>query len=102
MVADAEKYHAEDEKVAQRIQACNALESYAYNLRNTLQQDEKVAGRIDIDDKKKLENVIKEAITWFENNQEAETEEYEYKQKSIEETANPIMMKLFWSIEKVD
>ncbi|CAG8800943.1 7926_t:CDS:2, partial [Gigaspora rosea] len=37
MVVDAEKYHAEDEKVAQRIQAHNGLESYAYNLRNTLQ-----------------------------------------------------------------
>ncbi|KAF0476365.1 hsp71-like protein [Gigaspora margarita] len=92
MVADAEKYRAEDEKVAQRIQARNALESYSYNLRNTL-QDEKVAGKIDIDDKRKLEDVIKEAITWFENNQEAVKEEYEQKQKSFEETANPIMMK---------
>ncbi|CAG8838335.1 12463_t:CDS:2, partial [Gigaspora margarita] len=96
------KYRAEDEKVAQRIQARNSLESYAYNLRNTLQHNEKVSGRIDIDDKRKLENVIKEAITWFENNQEAEKEEYEYKQKSIEETANPIMMKLFWLSEEVD
>ncbi|CAG8801180.1 22058_t:CDS:2 [Gigaspora margarita] len=94
MVADAEKYRAEDEKVAQRIQARNALESYSYNLRNTL-QDEKVAGKIDIDDKRKLEDIIKEAITWLENNQEAETEEYEQKQKSFEETANPIMMKLY-------
>ncbi|KAF0476364.1 hsp71-like protein [Gigaspora margarita] len=94
MVADAEKYRAEDEKVAQRIQARNALESYAYNLRNTL-QDEKVAGKIDIDDKRKLEDVIKEAITWLENNQEAVKEEYEQKQKSFEETANPIMMKLY-------
>ncbi|KAF0476360.1 hsp71-like protein [Gigaspora margarita] len=101
MVADAEKYRAEDEKVAQRIQARNGLESYVYNLRNTL-QDEKVAGKIDVGDKRKLEDVIKEAITWLENNKEAETEEYEYKQKSIEETANPIMMKLFWLIEEVD
>ncbi|CAG8807391.1 10668_t:CDS:2, partial [Dentiscutata erythropus] len=57
-----------DEKVAQRIQARNDLESYAYSLRNTL-QDEKVV--------------------------EAEKEEYNHKQKSLEETANPIMMKLF-------
>ncbi|KAF0476361.1 hsp71-like protein [Gigaspora margarita] len=71
MVADAEKYRAEDEK------------------------DEKVAGKIDIDDKKKLEDVIKEAITWLENNQETVKKEYEQKQKSFEETANPIMMKLY-------
>lgn len=36
-VAEAEKYKADDEKVAQRIQSRNGLESYAYNLRNTLQ-----------------------------------------------------------------
>ncbi|CAG8792473.1 37278_t:CDS:2, partial [Gigaspora margarita] len=41
-----------------------------------------------------LENVIQEAITWLENNQEAEKEEYEHKQKSLEKTANPIMIKL--------
>src|SRR4051812_38037393 len=40
MVAEAEKYKDEDEKAAQRIQAKNGLESYAYNLRNTM-QDEK-------------------------------------------------------------
>ncbi|CAG8784354.1 5292_t:CDS:2, partial [Dentiscutata erythropus] len=80
MVADAEKYRAEDEKVAQRIQARNSLESYAYNLRNTLQ---------------KLEDAIQETITWLENNQEAEKEEYDYKQKSFDEIANLIMMNLY-------
>ncbi|CAG8815642.1 11253_t:CDS:2, partial [Dentiscutata erythropus] len=94
MVTDAEKYRADDEKVAHRIQARNGLESYAYNLRNTL-QDEKVIGKMVAGDKKKLEDAIQEAITWFESNQEAENEEYDHKQKSLEETANPIMMKLF-------
>ncbi|CAG8765024.1 7180_t:CDS:2, partial [Gigaspora margarita] len=89
MVADAEKYHAEDEEVAQRIQARNGLESYTYNLRNTLQlilNSEYWTPN--------FENVIQEAITWLENNQEAEKEEYEHKQKLIEKTANPIMIKL--------
>jgi len=94
MVAEAEKYKADDEKVAQRIQARNGLESYAYNLRNTL-QDEKISGKLDPADKKKLEDAIQESITWLENNQEAEKEEYDHKQKSLEEIANPIMMKLY-------
>lgn len=96
MVAEAEKYKAEDEKVAQKIQARNGLESYAYNLRNTL-QDEKIAGKLEPADKKKLEDAIQESITWLENNQEAEKEEYEHQQKSLEEIANPIMMKLYGS-----
>src|ERR1700759_5498259 len=36
MVSDAEKYKQEDEKVAERVSARNGLESYAYNLRNSL------------------------------------------------------------------
>ncbi|KAF0535900.1 hsp71-like protein [Gigaspora margarita] len=79
MVADAEKYRAEDEKVSRRILARYDLGSYVNNLRNILQE---------------FENVIQEAITWLENNQEAEKEEYEHKQKSVEETINPIMIKL--------
>ncbi|RIB00272.1 hypothetical protein C2G38_2234894 [Gigaspora rosea] len=43
---------------------------------------------------KELENAIQKAITWLDNNQEAEKEEYEYKQKSLEKTVNPIMIKL--------
>ncbi|CAG8625057.1 4196_t:CDS:2 [Gigaspora margarita] len=79
MIADAEKYRAEDEKFVQRIQARNGLESYIYNLRNTLQDHE---------------NIIQEAITWLENNQEAKKEEYEHKQKSLENLLAPIMIKL--------
>ncbi|KAG1766210.1 Hsp70 protein-domain-containing protein [Suillus occidentalis] len=36
MVSKAEKYKAEDEAAAARIQAKNGLESYAYNLRNSI------------------------------------------------------------------
>ena len=46
-------------------------------------------------DKKKLEDAIQETITWLDNNQEAEKDEYEHKQKTLEEVANPIMMKLY-------
>jgi L1 cell adhesion molecule like protein len=94
MVNDAEKYKAEDEEAAARIQAKNGLESYAYNLRNTL-QEEKVATKIDAGDKEKLEAAVKEAIEWMDNSQEASKEEYESRQKELEEVANPIMMKLY-------
>ncbi|RIB18933.1 hsp71-like protein [Gigaspora rosea] len=111
MVADAEKYRAEDEKVARRIQARNGLESYVYNLRNTLQKYKSAIKlficvlKIKCIYLQELENVIQEAITWLENNQEAEKEEYEYKQESLKKTANPIMIKLNSNlsiIEEVD
>ncbi|GAA5795725.1 hsp71-like protein [Helicostylum pulchrum] len=96
MVNDAEKYKAEDEAAAARIQAKNGLESYAYNLRNTL-QEEKVATKLDASDKEKLDAAVKEAIEWLDNSHEASKEEYESRQKELEEVANPIMMKLYQS-----
>ncbi|KAG2232141.1 hypothetical protein INT48_008883 [Thamnidium elegans] len=96
MVNDAEKYKAEDEAAAARIQAKNGLESYAYNLRNTL-QEEKVATKLDAADKEKLDAAVKEAIDWLDNSHEASKEEYESRQKELEEVANPIMMKLYQS-----
>lgn len=94
MVADAEKYKAEDEASASRIQAKNGLESYAFNLRNTL-QEEKVASAMEEADKTKLNSAIDETIKWLDESQEASKEEYESKQKELEEVANPIMMKIY-------
>lgn len=87
-------YTAEDEAAAARIQAKNGLESYAYNLRNSI-NDEKLAGKLDASDKSKLENAVTETISWLDASQEASKEEYEEKQKELEGVANPIMQKLY-------
>ncbi|KAI8581069.1 hypothetical protein K450DRAFT_234486 [Umbelopsis ramanniana AG] len=94
MVSDAEKYKAEDEEVAAKISARNGLESYAYNLRNTL-QDENVGGKLEEADKTKLKEAVDEAIKWLDESQEASKDEYESRQKELEEVANPIMMKIY-------
>lgn len=94
MVAEAEKYKSQDEEVASRIAAKNGLESYSYNLRNTL-NDEKVAGKLDASDKASVEKIVNETIQWLDHNQEANKEEYESRQKELESKVNPIMMKLY-------
>jgi len=96
MVNDAEKYKAEDEAAAARITAKNGLESYAYNLRNSM-TDEKLADKFDAADKAKLETAVNEAIQWLDASQEGSKEEYEEKQKELEAIANPIMQKLYAS-----
>ena len=94
MVSEAEKYKKEDEEAAARITAKNALESYAYNLRNTL-QDDKLADKFDAADKSKLQTAVDETISWLDASQEGSKEEYEEKQKELEATANPIMSRLY-------
>ncbi|KAJ2552097.1 Hsp70 chaperone [Coemansia sp. D1744] len=94
MVADAEKYKAEDEAVAERISARNALEGYAYNLKNTV-SDPKVADQVPADEKEKLTSAVEETIKWLDESQEASKDEYESRQKDLEAIANPIMTKMY-------
>ncbi|KAI8871990.1 HSP70-domain-containing protein, partial [Ramicandelaber brevisporus] len=96
MVSDAEKYKAEDEAVAARVSARNGLESYAYNLRNTL-NDEKAAAAMDAADKEKLQSAVDDTIKWLDASHEASKEEYESQQKELESVANPIMQRFYQS-----
>lgn len=84
---------AEDEGAAARIQAKNGLESYSYNLCNSL-NDSQLADMFGAADKTKLESSVNEAISWLDNSQEASKEEYEEKQKELEGIADPIMQQL--------
>ncbi|KAH7477267.1 Heat shock 70 kDa protein [Phytophthora ramorum] len=94
MVAEAEKYKSEDEANKVRIEAKNALENYAYSLRNSL-NDEKLKEQIPEADKKVVDDKVTETIQWLDAHQSAETEEYESKQKELEGVANPILQKMY-------
>jgi len=96
MVQEAEEFAEEDKKVKARIDARNALEGYCYNLKNTLEDEEKgIADKIDEADKEAIEEAVRDALEWLDDNQEAESEEYEEKQKEVEKIANPIMQKVY-------
>merc|ERR1712070_799588 len=96
MVQEAEEFAEEDKKVQGRITAKNGLESYLYNLKNTLDDDEKgVADKIDEGEKNELVTLIDESLDWLEENPEAEADEYSDKQKEVEQVANPIMRKVY-------
>ena len=94
MVADAEKYKADDEELKKKIDAKNQLENYAYNMRNTL-GDDKLGGKLAAEDKKVLEDAVKEALDWLEANQLAEVEEFEHKLKELEGQCNPVISKAY-------
>ena len=96
MVREAEEFADEDKKVKERIDAKNGLESYCYNLKNTLEDEEKgVGAKIDAAEKKELISLIDEAIDWLEENPEADAEDFKAKQKEVEKVANPIMKKVY-------
>merc|ERR1712072_1448879 len=96
MVQEAEEFADEDKKVKEKVDKRNALEGYAYNLRNTLNDEEKgIADKISEEDKETLEEAVKETLDWLDENDDAEIEEFEEKQKELEGIANPIMSKIY-------
>jgi len=96
MVKEAEEFAEEDKKVKDRIDARNGLESYLYNLKNTLEDEEKgVADSISAEDKKEMQDMIDEVLDWMDENPEADKEDYDEKQKEVEQVANPIMRKFY-------
>ncbi|KAI6045427.1 heat shock protein 70 family, partial [Pisolithus marmoratus] len=80
MISEAAKYKTEDEVTAARIQAKNGLESYAYDLRNSME---------------KLETAVNETINWLDSSQEASKEEYDDMKHELQAVANEIMQKLY-------
>jgi len=96
MVREAEEFAEEDKKVQGRITARNGLESYLYNLKNTLDDEEKgISEKIEAKEKQELVSLIDETLDWLEENPEAEGDEYSAKQKEVEQVANPIMRKVY-------
>ncbi|KAK9743304.1 hypothetical protein RND81_03G230800 [Saponaria officinalis] len=94
MVKEAEKYKAEDEVVKKKVDAKNSLENYAYSMKNTI-KDSNVGGKLDGGDKAKIEKAVDEVVEWLEKNQLAEVEEFEDKQKELEDLCNPIIAKMY-------
>uniref|UniRef100_A0A8C3CAR8 Heat shock protein family A (Hsp70) member 8 n=1 Tax=Cairina moschata TaxID=8855 RepID=A0A8C3CAR8_CAIMO len=68
MVQEAEKYKAEDEKQRDKVSSKNSLESYAFNMKATV-EDEKLQGKISDEDKQKILDKCNEIINWLDKNQ---------------------------------
>jgi len=81
MVNEAKKYKDEDDKQRERFSARNSLESYAFNMKSTM---EDVVSTVE-----KVVSQCKEAIEWIDKNQKAEKDEYEAKQKEVEKVCMP-------------
>merc|ERR1719383_1448934 len=101
MVNDAEKFKDEDSQQRERIQAKNNLESYAFNLKSSLENNN-VKEKISESDRTKVCDKCKEVLDWLDNNQTAEKDEFEYQQKELESVAAPVMKNLYASGESAN
>nr|AHN82525.1 heat shock protein 70 [Sinohyriopsis cumingii] len=94
MVNEAEKYKGEDSKQRDRVAAKNSLESYAFHMKSTV-EDQNLKDKMSESDRKVITDKCNDIIAWLDANQLADKEEFEHKQKEIEGVCNPIITKLY-------
>jgi len=95
MVCEAVEFAEEDKVMKETIDARNGLEGYAYSMRNTITDTDKLGDKISESDKETIESAIKETLTWLEENPDADKDKYAEKQKELEGICNPIITKLY-------
>lgn len=91
MVAEAEEYRAEDEAQRARFEMRNKLENYAFGVQSAVRE---CKGKLDSEDKQKVEEEVSKVLSWVEKNQLAEKDEYEHKLEELQKFCTPIMTKL--------
>lgn len=96
MEDEAKKWEGEDQKALARVQARNKLESFAYQIRNTL-DDENLKAKFSEADRKTVSDKSTEIINWLDANNSAELEELEDQMKQAESVWNPIIQRVYAS-----
>jgi heat shock 70kDa protein 1/2/6/8 len=81
MVADAEKYREEDERMRERVDAKNELESFLFTTKTTMESNESMDSGL----KSEIVGMLEEKISWMESNTTASTEELRDVKKEVEE-----------------
>jgi len=91
MLRAAEEFAEEDARMAETVQAKNQLESAAYNLKNQLEDEEKLGGRLSDEDKETLFEAANDVIDWLDDNPDAERDDYKEKQQEFDDIVQPIL-----------
>jgi len=93
MVNDAEKFKDEDEQQKERISTKNNLESYIFNLKSSL-DEEQIKSKLSEDEIKSINTALDDSLSWLDSNQLAETDEFKDKLQDLEKLVNPIMSRM--------
>lgn len=98
MVAEAEEFAEADKAIKEKIDARNKLENYATSLKNQVQDEEGLGGKIDDDEKETLIEAVKETQDWLaENADTAEKDDFDEQFEKLSQVAYPISSKLYGS-----
>ena len=94
MVSEASSFEAEDKAHMELVEARNGLESYVYNVRNSL-NDEKTREKLGVEACDEYLEKTKVYLDWLEANASADKAAFDDKKKAAEDEFRPFLMKLY-------
>jgi len=97
MVEEARAAEAEDKRMRETVAARNGLESYAYQVRNAL-NDDKFASKLSAGEKDEVEAAVKDALEWVDEHpisDSSEPDDFDEKRRSLETIVQPIFAKVY-------
>ena len=95
MILDAEKFADEDKLIKERIDAKHAFQNYIYQMRNTIEDKDKLADKLDEDDKNTITDALTEAEDWLNSNDEADKDAFEEQMKELQRICDPIIAQVY-------
>lgn len=92
MVDEAKEFEEQDNKMRERVDARNHLESYCYTLKTTTAEQtfKDTTG----EDGAALEAKLEETLAWLETAEHAEKEEFDSMLEELQTAAHPVMTKM--------
>ena len=95
MIKDSEKFAEEDKAIKEKIDSRNQFENYIYQMKNSVEDKDKLADKLEEDDKSKIKDALTDAQDWLNANQDAEKDDFEDKLKEIQAICDPIISKIY-------
>ena len=95
MIKDSEKYAEEDKAIKEKIDAKNQFENYIYQMKNSIEDKDKLADKIEEGEKSAIADALTDASDWLNANSDAEKDDFEDKLKELQSICDPIISKLY-------
>merc|ERR1711977_393516 len=94
MVDEAKEFEAQDNKERERVDAKNSLETFTYQIKNSLTEHE---DKLSAEDKASVQSKVEEVMKWLDTAEHAERDEFESMQNELSTVTNPIFAKMHQS-----
>lgn len=95
MIKDSEKYAEEDKAIKAKIDAKNQFENYIYQMKNSVDDKEKLAEKLSEEDKSTIKDALTDAQDWLNANADGEKDDFEDKLKELQGVCDPIISKVY-------